>query len=416
MIMKKLILLILVMFIQVTFSFDLKSQHERMNFQTGEPVISPNSFTEGSASDRIEASIRKAINLGINSIEIPRFDRITGKTVWLIDRAIVLPSDFTLILRDCFIRLSPGTRDNIITNSGARTQPLTENQNINILGTGNVILSSGLETHFDLPGDKSGYRTIGVLLYNTEHFTIENIIIEESQAWAISLENGCAFGRISNVEFRNSGKYPNQDGIDLRKGCHDIIIENITGTTGDDMIALTGLRNPDLDWKTEVREREEGKRKPSMQVGGSGWRENDDIYNISINNVKGTHVGRQCCSLIRLLNNDGVKIYNVFINDIMDTAPDGKGQTDQAINIGDDHPYWTRERNKLGETSRIFIDNVVSNAPSVIRIRGTLKDSRLTNISQYGTNNNPRRYENNGLIVYGKDVKVENVKIEAFQY
>lgn len=31
------------------------------------------------------------------------------------------------------------------------------------------------------------------------------------------------------------------DGIDLRMGCHDFEIENITGRTGDDTIALTAI-------------------------------------------------------------------------------------------------------------------------------------------------------------------------------
>jgi hypothetical protein len=86
------------------------------------------------------------------------------------------------------------------------------------------------------------------------------------------------------------------------------------------------------------------------------------------------------------------------------------------INIGDDHPYWRSQRNQLGETSRIFIDNVISTAPTVVRIRGTLKDSRLTNIAGYGKNLNPRKYSSNGLIQYGNEAELENVKIDAYQY
>ena len=382
----------------------------------GFTAVTPNDFKKGTDSDRIEKAIQDAVQKGINSIVIPRFDEVNEKATWLIDRAIVLPSDFTLFLTDCFIRLAPGTRDNIITNSGARSNPLSENRNIRIIGRGNVVLSGGLESHYENPGDKNGYTTIGILLYNTKYFTIEGIRMEETQCWAISMENGCAFGRLSNIDFSNTWQYPNQDGIDIRKGCHDIMIENITGTTGDDLIAMTGMRDINLDWKEETRQVREGRQKPSMQVGGRGWREEDDIYNITINNVKGTTVGRQCCSLIRLLNHDGVKIYNIFINNIMDTAKDGEGATDQAINIGDDHPYWKSARNQLGETSRIFIDNVISTAPTVVRIRGTLKDSRLTKIVGYGKNVNPRKYSSNGLIQYGSEAELENVKIDAYQY
>jgi len=140
------------------------------------------------------------------------------------------------------------------------------------------------------------------------------------------------------------------------------------------------------------------------------------MYNIIVNNIKGTTVGRQCCSIIRILNHDGIKIYNVFINNVMDTAKDREGCTSQAINIGDDTNYWTIQKNQLGETSRIFIDNVITNSPTVVRIRGTLKDSRLTNLVGYGVNINPRQYSSNGLIQYGVNAEIENVKIDAFQY
>lgn len=36
----------------------------------------------------------------------------------------------------------------------------------------------------------------------------------------------------------------NQDGVDVRKGCHNLVIENISGVTGDDAVALTAYRDP----------------------------------------------------------------------------------------------------------------------------------------------------------------------------
>ncbi len=366
-------------------------------------TITPNQFRKGSDSDRIEAAIEAAVKAGINSIEIPRFDELNKKSIWLIDRAILLPSDFTLILKDCLIRLSPGTHDNIITNSGARTEPLSENRNIRILGIGNAVLSGGLEAHFDPPGDKGGYRTVGILLYNTKYFTIERLKMEETQAWAISVENGCAYGRIANIDINNTAKYPNQDGVDVRKGCHDIIIENITGTSGDDLIALTAYRT-DEDWRTEEKTTEL-KVGGYMHVGGKGRRDDDDIYNITINNIKGTSVGN--CAIIRLLNHDGIKMFNIFINNVMDTSKEGEKGNSRAIAIGEER-YWNIQMNQLGETSRIFINNVVSRAPSVIQIRGSLKNSVLSNIVGYG--------ENKKVIEYWDMNRVENVKVDTVKY
>ena len=357
------------------------------------PTITPNQFKKGSDSDRIEAAISEALKTGVNSIEIPRFNQQRQKAEWLIDRAIVLPSDFTLVLRDCLVRLSPGTQDNIITNSGTRTQPLSTNQNIRIIGIGNAVLSGGLEAHFNPPGDRSGYKTIGILLYNTKNFTIDGFEMEETQAWAISVEHGCAYGRISNIHFNNTNKYPNQDGVDIRKGCHDIIIENITGVTGDDVIALTGIRgeNPNTD-------------RPSMQVGGRLPTENDDIYNIIVNNVQAKCAAAH--SIIRLLNHDGIKMYNIYISNVMDTSLEGEFPQQSAIRIGDEN-YSSISLNKLGDTYRIFINNVISRGRYVVVVRRSLKDSVINSVAGYGSGNEPP------VKITGE---IENVVIDARKF
>jgi hypothetical protein len=334
-------------------------------------IITPNQFRNGSVSDRIERAIDEAVKTGLNSIEIPRADLVKKDTVWLIERAIVLPSDFTLVLNSCLVRLAPGTKDNIITNSGARTKPLSGNQDIRIIGKGNATVSGGLESHFDPPGDHSGYRTIGILLYNTKHFTIEGLIMEEPQTYGISVENGCAYGRIANIEFRCTRKYPNQDGVDIRKGCHDIIIENITGKTGDDSVALTGLRSkPAL-------------KAYGIEVGSTDATENDDIYNIIVNNVQTTTAGGD--QIVRLLNHDGVKMYNIFVSNVMDISKEGDVRNKAAVLIGD-NGYSSVSKNKMGETSRIFVTNVLSRSKSVVKVRGTLKDAIIRNIAGYGEN------------------------------
>ena len=391
-----ILIFVLQLFCQPTQTFGQSNAGTENSASAG---ITPNQFKKGSDSDRIEAAIAYAVKTGINSIEIPRADLVRGKTEWLIDRAILVPSGFTLNLNDCLIRLASGTRDNIITNSGARTTPLSENKNIRILGKGNVVLSGGMEAHFDPPGDKSGFRTIGVLLYNTKHFTIEGFKMEETQAWAISVENGCAYGRIANIDFYNTNKYPNQDGVDIRKGCHDIVIENITGITGDDVVALTGLRISDSS-----------KIGNCMQVGGDGMTENDDIYNITVNNIKAKCVGGY--AMVRLLNQDGIKLYNIFVSNVFDTSIDGeifptakRNRHSAAIRIGEDR-YWTIRPNILGETYNIFVDNVISRAEVIVLINGTLKNSVLRNIVGWGGNSQ--------LVKYGS-APVESVSIDAKQ-
>jgi len=145
-------------------------------------AVSPNAFETGSDSDRIEAAVARAVESGERSVEIPRLNARRGQPLWLIERAILVPSDFTLVLRDCRIQLAPGTQDNLIRNAGTAQKPMASDRNIRILGIGNAVLSGGTEAHFNPPGDKSGWPTIGVLLCNVKHFTIDGFMMEETQA------------------------------------------------------------------------------------------------------------------------------------------------------------------------------------------------------------------------------------------
>ena len=356
-------------------------------------AITPNGFDAGSDSDRIEAAIAEAVKTGERSAEIPRMNKKSGQPIWLIDRAILLPSDFTLVLRDCLVRLAPGTQDNLIRNAGTAKEPLEGNANIRIIGVGNAVLSGGLKAHFNPPGDRSGWRTIGVLLCGVKGFTIEGFTLEESQAWAISVENGCAHGRIANITFKNTNKYPNQDGVDIRKGCHDILIENIAGETGDDTVALTGLRN----------EKSVNPGTRTMQVGGNAPRPDDDIYNITVRNVRAKVAGGH--HIVRLLNQDGIRLYNIFISDVMDASAAGEPRVQAGVKIGDLR-YWTMSQCKLGDTYNVFVDNVLTRGKTGVRIQGPLKNAVLRNIAGYDGCTN----------LVERTAPTENVIIDAKQF
>ena len=87
------------------------------------------------------------------------------------------------------------------------------------------------------------------MLANVDCFSIENLHIVKQHGWGISLE-ACTNGSVRNIDF-DACMYKvidgipmnmeNQDGIDIRNGCHHIVISDITGQTGDDLIALTAI-------------------------------------------------------------------------------------------------------------------------------------------------------------------------------
>lgn len=357
-------------------------------------AVTPNDFKAGSDSDRIDAAIARAVESGERAIEIPRMNAVSGRPLWLISRAILVPSDFTLLLRDSTVRLAPGTRDNLVRNAGTAKEPMEEDRNIRILGVGNAVLSGGTEAHFDPPGDRSGWRTIGVLLCGVKGFTIEGLTLEETQAWAISVEHGCTDGRIANLTFRNTNKYPNQDGVDIRKGCHDILIENITGETGDDTVALTGLRNNKAATNPGVR---------TMQIGGNAPRPDDDIYNITVRNVRAKVAGGH--HIVRLLNQDGIKLYNIFVRDVVDASGPQEPRVQAAVKIGDTR-YWSLYQSQLGDTYNVFVDTVLSRGRTAVRIQGPLKNAVLRNIVGYDGCTN----------LVEKSAPTENLSVDAHAF
>ena len=109
--------------------------------------------------------------------------------------------------------------------------------------------SYGTDAGKDGESQFGDWRGIGILFARATHFSIENLSIIRSHGWGISLED-CSFGSIDHIDFDSCmaqeidglmNNTENQDGIDLRNGCHHITISNITGGTGDDLIALTAI-------------------------------------------------------------------------------------------------------------------------------------------------------------------------------
>ena len=84
---------------------------------------------------------------------------------------------------------------------------------------------------------KKDWRGIGVLFANVSDFSISGLRIKDSHGWGISLE-ACSNGRVEKIDFDAhmhkmiDGVYmntENQDGIDLRNGCHHIVVSDVTG-------------------------------------------------------------------------------------------------------------------------------------------------------------------------------------------
>lgn len=365
-------------------------------------VVSPNDYS-GSDIERINSAIAAAAGTG-RRVVIPRSN--TGGTfprdVWLIDSAVLVQSEVTLVLDNCRIKLSDRCRDNLIrsANCGMGITNIPPMRNIHIRGVGTAVLEGadrprstgdsaktlGVNTYGTDAGragenQKGDWRNIGVLLASVEDFSIEGIALKDTHCWAISLER-CARGTLKDLDFDSSGFKTidgvrqttlNQDGIDLRQGCHHVLIENITGFTGDDLIALTGIphagRTAGGITSTMVS---------STADRGQGQ---DDIHHVTLRNIRGYSRGGH--HIVRLLNTSGLGMHDVTLDGLLDTSP-ATVQCKAAVKIGDNNPRWGGVT-PLGDTRQITIHKVVSKAAHTILIAGSLADSTISEVERVGT-------------------------------
>lgn len=388
------------------------------------PPITPNDF-KGSDSDRINQAVTLAAATGRRAV-IPRINHAAEGTrdVWRLDSAILVKSGTTLELENCHIKLSDRCRDNFIrsANCGLGITTIEPMTDIHIIGVGSVLLegadhpratgdaaktlgkqSYGTDAGVPDENQTGDWRNIGILFAFVERFTIENLRIRDSHCWALSLER-CAFGSVRDIDFASTGNKVidgvtqpilNQDGVDLRQGCHDIAIENITGYTGDDLVALTNILRP---------ERPAGSTISTMASSGDNRGDGtDDIRYITLRNVRGYCAGGH--HIIRFLNASGLKLHDVIVDGIIDTS--GSGIRDRAaLKIGDNNPKWGGVT-PLGDTYRILINNIMSRAEHTILIAGSLSESIISNVVKYDAPGAPITYESG--TEYVRRVEISNV-------
>lgn len=337
----------------------------------------PNDFLGGSDSERIQLAIDAAAEKNIGRVVIPSYNKASDTKRWVIDKTILLPSDMTVILDNAQLIMAEGVMCRMFENSNA-TLPIGkskegEQKNINIIGVGKSVLDGGIhngltETTASEKGMPSIHNNITLYFHNVRDFRIENLVVRNQRWWGIEMIFS-RYGQVKNIHFEieyRDNYWKNQDGVDIRIGCNNILVENITGETGDDVIALTAL-NP----KDEC-------------VEGKDY----NIHDIVIRNVRAF-----CneCAIVRLLNHYGRKLYNITIDGVVDTSvPKETSRVGNVIRIGDDAYYQTEEqRAKLGDTYNISINNVFSRAMAAVHMEVTVKNLHVSNVfvhtdGQYG--------------------------------
>ena len=334
-----------------------------------EYYLNPNDprFMGKDDSESIQNAVNAAGNGEVRTAIIPRRCERTGLDEWTISRSILLPSNITVILDDCHLTLAEGVYENIFRNKNMYTDVSLSSvgiqRGIRIIGRGNAVLDGGKGNDLNqktscLDGRPHVRFNNFILLQHVEDYVLESFKCINMRWWAIN-QICCKHGRLSNLSFFNGVKIPNQDGINLRIGCSDILIENITGRTGDDVVALTAL--PCWDDKYLLVE------------GGD-----IDIHDVTIRNVR-AHTSQ---SVVALRNQDGAKIYRVSIENICDVG--GEYTPWGVVRIGENNYFWERP-SKLGETYEINVSGVYSRCRGTVFVNATLKDSSIRNVYAGGT-------------------------------
>ena len=348
----------------------------RVTFGVPKPVP----VVSGTDSDWIDAAIAKVVADGSRTATIPR--KADGSP-WYVTRAILLPDDFTLVIDDCTVQLAPNVQDNIIRNAGAvDTGRFTPNRNITIRGRGHAVLCGGLGNHYEpnRSGDCNGWTTIGILFSHVTGFTVENVVLRETQAFGMSFEY-CADGRIADIRLEDTNLMFNQDGIDLREGCHDIVIENVSGVCGDDAIALTGLGPSAKTLAVQNNWKGSGKPRRGMSLGREPGimyvRPEDAIHHVTIRNVRAHSAGGH--SVIRLLPQDGVEMHHITVSNVVDTTKANEVRAAGTIRIGDFN-YWSIRLAQPGDLHDITIEDVEAKGKVGVWIKCPISDSTLRNI------------------------------------
>lgn len=357
--------------------------------------VSANSTVKESDSKSIKAAIALAKETGVNKVVIPRLNLRTGEEKWVIDETVELPSDIEILVDDAHLVLASGKYLNMFTAIARHDEcgsTLADTlHNITITGKGRATLDGGEYNGLH----EKNYRELGLdiyynttlLFFNVDGLKVENLSIINQRWWGVTniyVRNAsyrnirfmADFSRKDENGVHHPDEYPkhynevyvkNADGIDLRIGCSNFFIENITGFTEDDSVALTALG------KGEVAR---GYVVPELESA---------IHDVKIKNV----VTDSYCANVRLLNGNGHKLYNIELDGIASLLSDKRTddhsfrlRNNSTVRIGDMN--YTSDHPNPDDTKNITIRNVSSEASCAITLCNGISDLTIENVTVHG--------------------------------
>lgn len=251
---------------------------------------------------------------------------------FLLTEAVELPDNTTVIIDNCTIKQADYTFDNVFRGANGQIDPLDPFgnwlalkplKNIKILGKGKAVVS-GCDKNVTIyhpffkeeqpgMGDAFGWRTHLFHFAGMDNIEIANLRITQTRGWSICFGLS-KNGHLHDIEFDSHSK--NGDGVNLRGGCSHFIIENITGYTKDDTVALNGSPAKYAPKRPLSRYFYSGMPWVKFMFKRDSTPDSRDIHDVTIRNlnVSGFY------HAVILLSTNNTNIYNVDISNIRDAG------------------------------------------------------------------------------------------------
>jgi hypothetical protein len=243
-------------------------------------------------------------------------------TEYVVSSAIEIPSNTTIRLENCTLRMADNIVDNLFRSANIIPDPnnpkgnCLNNQdvewleNIKIIGKDAIII---MENNASQSGALTvGWRGTTFCLVGINGFEISGLNIQKNLSWSLNII-GCCNGSIHNLTFDTIRE--NGDGMGILNGSHDIYIYNISGITQDDTIDICNFG------AARYQKRPAEVSVPVIPIDYDYKKFGTDIYNIFIKNIntRGTNH-------VLILITGTYEIYNITAVGLSDTYNNVSGK------------------------------------------------------------------------------------------
>ncbi len=302
---------------------------------------------------------------------------ITGN--WDVESHICIPSDFTLILDGCYLKMADNTFDNMFVNEhhGTELGKTIEgtDRNIRILGKNDPIIDGGTynglsEANSRKDGNPPIYVNNLIFFSNVDGIEMANFALHNFRWWAVNFIY-CRNGYIHDITLKGDDTCTDKDGreyhglslenyfdmhirqadgIDIRMGCNHFLIENIYGFTGDDTVALTCLN---------------GRMCKEFAVEGLA----PDLSHVMVRHIHSASLDAG----VRILCQGGTTLHDVIVDDVVDISdkiPGILGRALQTVRIGDSDKMYGSRHSEGNEVYNVTVKNVRSRSKYALYLAG----------------------------------------------